>query len=127
MKHYLPLPGQSEQEQAPYHKQQEAVTPAGSVAMSSAKKPRHSDPTPEVDENGSANGHPSAIIAPRCTYSPSKAPAECPHVMVSGEKQAIRLHACMLQAEEPRAKISVLSVMHQSGLHYFCFLGALPI
>jgi len=49
--------------------------------MSSAKKARQSAPEPAAAAADS-NGHPSAIIAPRCTYATSKGAEECPHIMV---------------------------------------------
>ncbi|CBN74554.1 Cystathionine beta-synthase [Ectocarpus siliculosus] len=58
--------------------------------MSSAKKARHtvaSSSAPPDDGNGTSNGHPSAIIAPRCTYSTSKASEKCPHIMAGRPKR----------------------------------------
>ena len=59
---------------------------AGALSSSSisAKKPRQ--PSGQQDEatsnTSSSNGHPSAIIAPRCTFG-TRDSKECPHIMVS--------------------------------------------
>lgn len=58
-----------------------AAASGGGAAMSSAKKAKQSLPAPPAAES---NGHPSAIIAPRCTYASSKGAEECPHIMVRG-------------------------------------------
>lgn len=60
--------------------------------MSSAKKARHSvlDGAAATAVNGDSNGHPSAIIAPRCTYAGSKGAEECPHIMVRKRERETR-------------------------------------
>lgn len=55
---------------------------SGGAAMSSAKKARQAAPAPAAAAE--SNGHPSAIIAPRCTYARGKGAEECPHIMVRG-------------------------------------------
>lgn len=72
--------------------------PVPPYAMSSAKKARHSAPTPDAQqqENGDANGHhPSAGKTPRCTYSVGKSASECPHVMVSQISERVCLRWCV--------------------------------
>lgn len=55
--------------------------------MSSAKKAKQSVPAPPAAA-AAENGHPSAIIAPHCTYTSSKGAEECPHIMVRRSARA---------------------------------------
>eukprot|EP00903_Cladosiphon_okamuranus_P005672 g5635.t1 len=56
--------------------------------MSTAKKARQSPPAPRAAAaEAESNGHPSAIISPRCTYASSKGAEECPHIMTGRTKR----------------------------------------
>lgn len=83
------------------------AAPSGGAAMSSAKKARQSAPPATSSAAAESNGHPSAIIAPRCTYASSKGAEECPHIMVRGSAPrclAVVAAAWLLESKrQPRA------------------------
>lgn len=64
----------------------DAAGVSGALTSSSISSKKARQPSGQQDEarsnTSSSNGHPSAIIAPHCTYGTRDA-KECPHTMVS--------------------------------------------
>ncbi|CAM9311636.1 unnamed protein product, partial [Pylaiella littoralis] len=85
--------------------------------MSSAKKARHSvlDGAAATAVNGDSNGHPSAIIAPRCTYAGSKGAEECPHIMKGRVKKGKILENALEKVGDT-PMIRIKNIAQEEGL-----------